>query len=309
MGLSVVAIGQESKHIIVEQVMRQRFSRKRRDVRGGKSTSDRLGLAEQLESRSMLSGIGIAVMPPVAPAHTDSPVLIAPPPAAGSGDAWKPPVTLPVIRASLRITMPAEVRAGVPTTVTAIAVDAAGRPRTSLNGSASVTSSDPAAKFPLIPVAFRNGRASFQVTFATAGNQSITVRSLDDSRLAATARTQVTAAPVATRFAMTLPRAVAVGVPVTVTITAVDAAGRRMPSHRGTATLTSTDPAAKLPTTVTFVNGRATVRVTFATTGEQTLSVSQLSAPNGSIVAIVGSATTQVGEVVTLGGSGSIVKR
>ena len=107
---------------------------------------------------------------------------------------------------------------------------------------------------------------------------------------------------------MTLPRAVPVGMPVTVTITAVDAQGRAMTSHRGTATLSSTDPAAKLPATVTFVNGRATVRVTFATTGKQTLSVSQQSpsAPNGSIV---GSATTQVGQEVALGGSGPIVKK
>ena len=69
---------------------------------------------------------------------------------------------------------------------------------------------------------------------------------------------------------------------------------------RRAARISSTDPAAKLPATVTFVNGRATVRVTFATAGKQTLSVSQQlpSAPNGSIV---GSAATQVGEVVALG--------
>ena len=268
-------------------------------------------IAEQLESRSMLSGIGITVMPPVAPVTTGpvSPVMIAPPSATGSGSVVDPPVTLPVIRESMRIVMPAQVRAGVPITVTAVAINAAGRPLTSLNGTASVTSSDSAANLPMIPVTFRNGRASFQVTFATAGNQSITVRSLGDSWLAATARTQVTAAQVAAGFAVALPWAVPPGVPVTVTITAVDAQGRAMTSHRGTATLSSTDPAAKLPATVTFVNGKATVRVTFATTGEQTLSVSQLSATNGSIAAIVGSATTQVGQEVALGGSGPIVKK
>ena len=256
-------------------------------------------LAEQLESRGMLSGIGIAVMPPVAPANTDSPVLIAPPPATGSGSASNPPVTLPVIRESLRITMPSQVRAGVPITVTAVAVDAAGRPLSSFNGLASVTSSDPAANLPMIPVAFRNGRASFQVTFATGGRQSVTVRSLSDAPVSGTASTTVTAAQVASRFAVTLPRAAAVGVPVTVTLVALDAQGRPVTSHRGIATLTSTDAQAKFPPTVTFVNGRATVRVVFGTLGPQKLSVSQgtPSAPPSS--GIVGSGTTQVAEVVT----------
>jgi hypothetical protein len=256
-------------------------------------------IAEQLESRGMLSGIGIAVMPPVAPANTDSPVLIALSPATGSGSASNPPVTLPVIRESLRITMPSQVRAGVPITVTAVAVDAAGRPLSSFNGSASVTSSDPAANLPMVPVLFRNGRASFQVTPATAGKQSITVRSLSDAPVSGTASTTVTAAQVASRFDVTLPRAAAVGVRVTVTLVALDAQGRPVTSHRGIATLTSTDAQAKFPPTVTFVNGRATVRVVFGTLGPQTLSVRQgtpSAPPSGGIV---GSGTTQVAEVVT----------
>ena len=67
-------------------------------------------IAEQLESRSMLSGIGITVMPPVAPVTTGpvSPVMIAPPSATGSGSVVDPPVTLPVIRESMRIVMPAQ---------------------------------------------------------------------------------------------------------------------------------------------------------------------------------------------------------
>jgi hypothetical protein len=256
-------------------------------------------VAEQLEARGMLSGIGIAVMPPLAPANTDSPVVIVTPPAAASGSASSP-VTLPVVRESLRITMPSQARAGVPINVTAVAVDAAGRPRSSFNGSATVVSSDPEATLPLVPVTFRNGRASFQVTLATAGRQSITVRSLmSDAPVSGTASTAITAAQVASRFAVTLPRAVAVGVPVTVTLVALDAQKRPVTSHRGIATLTSTDAKAKFPSTVTFVNGRATVRVVFGTLGPQTLSASQgtpSAPPSGGIV---GSGTTQVAEVVT----------
>ena len=92
-------------------------------------------VAEQLEARGMLSGIGIAVTPPLVPANTDSPVVIAAPPATASGSASSPVtlpvvrdpvVTLPVVRESLRIAMPSQVRAGVPINVTAVAVDAAG---------------------------------------------------------------------------------------------------------------------------------------------------------------------------------------
>jgi hypothetical protein len=212
-------------------------------------------VAEQLEARGMLSGIGIAVTPPLAPANTDSPVVIAPPPAAASGSASSPvtlpvvrdpAVTLPVVRELLRISMPSQARAGVPINVTAVAVDAAGRPRSSFNGSATVVSSDREATLPLVPVIFRNGRASFQVT-----------------------------------------------------LVALDAQKRPVTSHRGIATLTSTDAKAKFPSTVTFVNGRATVRVVFGTLGPQTLSASQgtpSAPPSGGIV---GSGTTQVAEVVT----------
>jgi hypothetical protein len=265
-------------------------------------------VAEQLEARGMLSGLGITVMPPLAPANTESPVVIAPPPAAASGSASSPVtlpvvrdpvVTLPVIRESLRITMPSQSRAGVPFNVTAVAVNAAGRPLSSFNGSATVVSSDPDAKLPMVPVMFRNGRASFQVTLATAGRHSITLRSLSDTPLSGTASTTTTAAQVASTFAVTLPRAAAVGLPVTVTLVALDAQGRPVTSHRGIATLTSTDAKAKFPPTVTFVNGRATVRVVFSTLGPQTLSVSQGTPSAPSNGGIVGSGTTQVAEVVT----------
>jgi len=255
-------------------------------------------VSEQLEARGMLSGIGIALMPPTAPANTDSPVVIAPPPATASGSASSP-VTPPVVRQSLRIAMPSQARAGVPINVTAVAVNAAGRPLSSFNGSATVVSSDLEASLPLVPVTFRDGRASFQVTLATAGRQSITLTSLSDAPVSGTASTTVTASQVASRFAVTLPRAVAVGVPVTVTLVAVDAQGRPVTSHRGITTLTSTDAQARFPSTVTFVNGRATVRVVFGTLGPQTLSVSQgtpSAPPSGGIV---GSGTTQVAEVVT----------
>jgi hypothetical protein len=197
--------------------------------------------------------------------------------------------------ASFLVTLPSRVVAGASVNAGIIALDAARRPVFGYSGTATLSGSDPAATLPE-SVTFVNGRATARVTFATAGVQSLSVRGGAAGEIAGTVTTTVTAAPVAARFAVTLPRAVPVGVPITVTLLALDAEGKPVRSHGGTATLTSTDAAATLPTTVTFVNGRATVRVVFATLGQQTLSASQQmpSAPSG---AIVGSGTTEVGEV------------
>ena len=185
--------------------------------------------------------------------------------------------------------MPAQVRAGAPTSMTVVALDAAGRLVPSFNGSATVSSSDGAASLPLVEVSFRNGRASFAVTFATAGPQSVTVTSLADAALTATASTSVTAPPTLGSFLVLMPRRVDAGRPVNVTIVAVDAALRPIPSFSGTAMLTSSDAAATLPASVNFVNGRATARVTFSTSGSQSLTVR-----GGAAGGIVATAATEV---------------
>jgi hypothetical protein len=97
-------------------------------------------------------------------------------------------------------------------------------------------------------------------------------------------------------FSVMLPKAAAIGVSVPVTIVAVDFQGRPMPRYTGTATLASSDSAAKLPSSVSFIGGRAATRVTFGTLGEQTLTVTSDPALGGGIS---GTAKTEVGEVVT----------
>jgi hypothetical protein len=245
-------------------------------------------VVEQLEPRGMLSGVSVAVLPPVAPLSTESPIVIAPPLATAARNA-SAPVVLPVVRETLRILMPPQVRAGVPINVTAVAVDAAGKQLRSFNGSATVTSSDPAADLPMIEVTFRNGRASFQVRLETAGQQSVTVRSLSETPVSGTASTRVAAQPTVASFLVGLPRRVVAGTPVNVGIVALDAARRPIPGYSGTATLSSNDPAATLPESVTFINGRASARVTFATAGSQSLSVR-----GGAAGDITGTVTTTV---------------
>jgi len=239
---------------------------------------------ERLESRAGLSAESAVMLPtPIASsgvvdAADASPFTVA-----------STTVIQPVAVARLRLTMPAQVRAGAPTLMTAVALDAAGRTVPSFNGSATVTSSDGAASLPLIEVSFKNGRALFAVTFATAGPQTVTVTSLADSAMTATASTAVTAPPTLGSFLVLMPRRVDAGKPVNVTIVAADAAQRPIPRFSGTAMLTSSDSAATLPASVNLVNGRATARVTFFTSGSQSLAVR-----GGAAGAIVATAATEV---------------
>ena len=78
---------------------------------------------------------------------------------------------------------------------------------------------------------------------------------------------------VATRLVVLMPKSTQADSPTRVTIMALDANGRLVPNFRGELTLTSSDPAATLPDSVSFVRGRATATVTFGTEGQQTLTV------------------------------------
>ena len=241
---------------------RQRQGRvgSRGGLAGRRSTRrDGLNGVEQLESRAVLSAISVAIVPP---AVQDGSSLVA--------------IALPVPAARLVLTAPQQAQAGLPTTITAMAVDAAGRPVTSFSGSAAVSSSDGAAMLPLIEVQFKDGRASFEVTFATAGRQTLSVRMLSDDpsgRMAARAATLVTAPQTLSSFLVSVPPRATAGTAINASIVAVDAANRPLTKFSGTASLTSTDPAATLPASVTFVNGRTTARVTFSTSGSQSITV------------------------------------
>lgn len=266
--------------------MRQ-FLNKRRSVRKPSRSIGR-GQAivhlERLESRAVLTAENALMLsPPIAPSGVVNAADVSPSAIVATT------VIQPVAAARLRLAMPAQVRAGVPTLMTAVALDAAGRPVPSFNGSATVSSSDGAASLPLVEVSFRNGRASFAVTFATAGPQSVTVTSLADAAMTTTASTSVTAPPTLGSFLVFLPRRVDAGRPVNVTIVAGDAALRPIPRFSGIATLTSSDAAVTLPATVNFVNGRALARVTFSTPGSQSLTVR-----GGAAGDIVATAATEV---------------
>jgi len=198
-------------------------------------------------------------------------------------------VAAPLVATKLTVLVPAQTRAGVPTTVTALAVDASGRPVPTFSGTATVASSDAGAALPLVEVIFKNGRATFQATFATAGAQTLTVSSLSDPKVSGTASTTVSAQPTVASFAVVMPPRVLAGVSVSAAVVAMDASRRPIRGYDGTATVTSSDPAAILPASITFKNGRAVMQVTLATAGNQSVSVR-----GGAAGDIAGSATVAV---------------
>jgi hypothetical protein len=246
-----------------------------------KKNSRRLSI-EPLEDRSLLS-VALGISPSALSAS-----------AALSGTTQAPPSQTATVATQLVLKLPPMVPAGVPVQVMAFATGAQGVPAPGYTGTAALTSSDGSATSggTALPVniTFVNGQATFPVTFATAGAQSLTLTDSAGS-ISGTASTSVMTAPsptpipnpnptpvAAAQLAIMLPSTVPSGVPIMVQAVAQDASGNPAPSYAGTAVLSSTDSAATsgtatLPLNVTFVNGRASFPVTFATSGSQSLTL------------------------------------
>jgi DNA gyrase inhibitor GyrI len=132
-----------------------------------------------------------------------------------------------------------------------------------------LTSTDPNIIVPE-SVTFDHGIATFEVTFNTVGQQSLTATTTNTSFTVA-ANTTVAAAPVATALVFRVPDEVTTGKAFTAKLGAVDSNRHLVPDFTGTVTVTSSDPDADLPTTVTFDHGVAVFQVTLNTVGPQTL--------------------------------------
>jgi hypothetical protein len=164
-----------------------------------------------------------------------------------------------------------------------------GRTATTYVGTANLTSSDSGATFyasststtPITSVTFTNGTATVYVKFANAGRQTITATDGTTSSIAGSAGTLVTTPDVVTQYFVVLNPTVVSGSPTTVKIYAEDAKGFVVKNYTTPSdfTLTSTDTKAMLPGSVKFVNGVATVQVTFET-GSATGMTESLTAAN-----------------------------
>lgn len=197
----------------------------------------------------------------------------------------------PAVATQFFVRVPMNVPRGSAIRVEATALNAARLPVTSYSGVAKVSSSDTNAVWPA-EVTFREGRAVFDVTFATSGEQTLTVTDTDNATLTGTAVTNVVAPAVAIRMVVRLPMDVPKGRAVPVTVVALDAASRPVPSYNGTVKVISSDARAVLPAEVTLREGYASFQVTFATEGEQTLTVTDLVDAS-----LTGKAVTRVGMI------------
>ncbi len=118
---------------------------------------------------------------------------------------------------------------------------------------------------------------------------------IDDVRLSAPAYGSCTTntpppGPAVTYRITNLPTPVGAGDAVTFDVTALDAVGQTATGYTGSATFTSTDAQAQLPSATPFTAGQATgVPVSFRTLGNQTITASDSSDP-----AITGSASTTI---------------
>jgi hypothetical protein len=198
---------------------------------------------------------------------------------------------------------PAFVQAGKAFDLTVTAETASNRPATGFGGTVQLST--------LVPDAGALGLDNYTFTLSDHGTHTFKVTLTEpaqtqaivamDGNLVGMAANSVAPSPVATQLIVSLPNHVTVGSPTTVTVTALDQSGRKVPNYTGTISFSSTDPAmtgTDLPSDYTFPasnNGTATFQVTFRTPSA-TLATT-LSVTDGTIL---GTATPIVSAVATV---------
>ncbi len=172
--------------------------------------------------------------------------------------------------------------AGVPANPIVTAKDPYGNTDVNYAGTIRFASNDGQA---VLPVNYTFGPADYGVhrfqggvTLKTAGQRTVIVTDLAKANV--TGSQTVTVDPAtASSFSLTgLPANLQAGTAGTLTVTARDAFGNIAVGYRGSISLTSSDPAATLPTTYTFSAADSGIHtfsgaITFKTAGAQTLAV------------------------------------
>lgn len=172
--------------------------------------------------------------------------------------------------------------AGSAFTMTVTALTATGAIDASYRGTVRFISSDTQAALPgeYTFVAGDNGVHTFTlgVNLKTAGLRSVTVKEVQRGLTASKSITVTVAATADFRFTG-FANPITLNTSRSFTLTAVDAFGNLTAGYVGAVTLTSSDPLATLPATVTFTAANKGVRVgllaTFKTAGAQTITATQ----------------------------------
>jgi hypothetical protein len=189
-----------------------------------------------------------------------------------------------VAAAQLLVLTPEHATAGVPTTAAVIALDATGHWVPNYTGTVHFTSSDPQATLP-VDYSFNardRGRHTFQVTFQTTGAQAVIATDTVTNSITGQASVTVEPVGIVTHFGVFSLGPTLAGFPTPVVVVALDASNHVVPGYTGTVHFSSTDSQAILPADYTFSvsdNGAHLFSVTFATRGQQTLTVTDLANP------------------------------
>jgi hypothetical protein len=148
--------------------------------------------------------------------------------------------------------------AGTAMQVTVTAQDSAGQVVPGFTGTVHFTSTDGAAVLPAdyTFTAADNGVHTFNVTFKTAGSQSLTVTDPLSGITGTLSGITVTPAA-ASQFSVAAPTAVTALTPFRITVTALDPYGNQVTNYTGTIHFTSSDALAWLPPNYTFTTADA----------------------------------------------------
>jgi uncharacterized protein (TIGR03437 family) len=174
--------------------------------------------------------------------------------------------------------VPLTTTAGQPFSFTATAKDASGNVATQYAGTLTFSSGDPLfASPPDSPLP--SGAGTFQATLTTAGSWTVTTTDTGNASIRGTSGAINVVAGAFDHFLIEpVPTEVTAGVPFNFTVTAKDAFNNTITNYSGAVTVTGSDPAAVLPSGLTFINGAATGMATFKTAGGNTLTATAASA-------------------------------
>jgi hypothetical protein len=154
----------------------------------------------------------------------------------------------------LSVTADASIPAGSPLAVTVTALTEAGNVATGYVGTVHFTSTDPAANLPdnYTFTAADNGTHTFDVTFHSLGNRTLTVTDTAASSIRASTTVNVTPAMATTFLVTGYPSPTTAGDVGVFSVTAKDPSGNTVPSYRGTVHFSSSDSQATLQGDYTF---------------------------------------------------------
>ncbi|NDF14157.1 hypothetical protein EB061_02400, partial [bacterium] len=164
--------------------------------------------------------------------------------------------------------VPANIQAGAPFTITVTARDPAGNTVTGYTGVVGITSSDGQAELPS-SASLNNGVGSFTLTLKTAGANRITA---SDGTLSVVSQDiNTTPAQASSLVLSNVPTSVNAGNPFNLTLTAKDPYNNTVTGYPGIISFTNSDPQGVVSNPSGLTNGTGTFAFTFKTVGSQTI--------------------------------------